>query len=150
MVGSLLSDFNTGSFSYNIQKEQTIELHSDCTSVQFARAPSSLPSFLARLTISRTADYPKISFHTLLPALATALTPKVVEPAPVHAGLAYAIPDAPMNEVVKQEAFWPLWGKFFQENDSASFFPVRSGFEPTLMLLASKSSWSRRGPRRLE
>ena len=67
----------------------------------------------------RSADYPKISFHTLLPALATALKPKVVEPTAAHAGLAHVIPDGPMNEVVKQEAFWPLWGKFFKENDSA-------------------------------
>jgi len=98
LVGAIKSDFNTGEFSYAFDTKKLIELHSDHTVVQYA-------------------DYPGVSFHTLLPALARSLHPKDVEPTAEHAGLVRKIPDGPKDEMVKQEAFWPLWGKFFKEDD---------------------------------
>jgi pyruvate decarboxylase len=40
-VGSLKSDFNTGSFSWHIEPENTVELHSDMTVVQ-VRLPCAM------------------------------------------------------------------------------------------------------------
>ncbi|KAM0754818.1 pyruvate decarboxylase [Meredithblackwellia eburnea MCA 4105] len=98
LVGSLKSDFNTGEFSYKMKQEEMIELHSDHTVVQYA-------------------NYPGVSFHTLLPVLARTLKPKDVEPTPKAAGLAREIPAGDPKAMVKQEAFWPLWGKFFKDHD---------------------------------
>lgn len=41
MIGSLKSDFNTGSFSYHARKKQSIELHSDGTQVRTFTSRSS-------------------------------------------------------------------------------------------------------------
>lgn len=98
MVGAIKSDFNTGEFSYEFDTKKLIELHSDHTVVQYA-------------------DYPGVSFHTLLPALARSLKAKDVEPVAEHAGLVRKIPEGSKDGMVKQEAFWPLWGKFFKEDD---------------------------------
>lgn len=98
LVGSLKADFNTGEFSYGFPQEQIIELHSDHSQVQFAR-------------------YPNVSFHTLLPALTRTLKPKNVDSVAKHAGLSHDIPDGPKDQVVKQEAFWPMIGKFLKEDD---------------------------------
>ncbi|GAA5822122.1 hypothetical protein JCM10212_005920 [Sporobolomyces blumeae] len=98
-VGGLKSDFNTGEFSYPFKTEETVELHSDHTQVQYG-------------------TYPDVSFHTLLPALAQTLKPKRDLTKPIEdAGLDVKIPDGPKDEMVKQEAFWPMMGEFFQEDD---------------------------------
>ncbi|KAI5481627.1 pyruvate decarboxylase [Pseudohyphozyma bogoriensis] len=98
LVGSLKSDFNTGEFSYKMPKEEMIELHSDHTVVQYAH-------------------YPEVSFHTLLPALTKVLKPKKVQATPEHAGQVKEVPAGDADKVVTHAAFWPLWGKFLQEND---------------------------------
>jgi pyruvate decarboxylase len=98
-VGSLKSDFNTGEFSYSFPTEQTIELHSDHTLVQYAH-------------------YNSVSFHQLLPALAKVLKRKTnVSQPPSDRGLQTEIPDGPADKVVTQAAFWPMMGKFFEEGD---------------------------------
>ncbi|KAK4331767.1 Pyruvate decarboxylase isozyme 1, partial [Rhodotorula toruloides] len=99
MVGSLKSDFNTGEFSYSFPTEQTVELHSDHTLVQYAH-------------------YPSVSFHQLLPALTKVLKhkPNVTHP-PSDRGLQTQIPDGDADKVVTQAAFWPMMGKFFEEGD---------------------------------
>lgn len=53
-IGALKSDFNTGSFSYHINRSSTIEFHSDRTQVKYA-------------------SYPKIGMSSLLPKLCAAL-----------------------------------------------------------------------------
>lgn len=98
LVGSLPSDFNTGEFTAQRPKEQTIELHSDHTQVQFA-------------------TYPDISFHTLLPLLTASLKKKDTVEVPKEAGLVQNIPDGAKDEMVKQEAFWPMMGTFFKDDD---------------------------------
>ncbi|SCV71113.1 BQ2448_2701 [Microbotryum intermedium] len=97
-VGALQSDFNSGEFSQVIGDEEKIELHSDRVTVQYA-------------------NYPTVSFHTILPALAKSLKPKKVEETDVSADQAHEIPHSPANEMVTQAAFWPMWGEFLQEND---------------------------------
>ncbi|GAA5861427.1 hypothetical protein JCM8547_006125 [Rhodosporidiobolus lusitaniae] len=99
MIGSLKSDFNTGEFSYEFADEQTIELHSDHTKVQYGH-------------------YDGISFHTLLPALARTLKKKEgISQPPSDVGLKKDIPAGDKDKVVKHEAFWPMMGEFFQEGD---------------------------------
>ncbi|GAA6014248.1 hypothetical protein JCM10207_006146 [Rhodosporidiobolus poonsookiae] len=99
LVGSLKSDFNTGEFSQAFMTEQTIELHSTHTHVQYGK-------------------YDGVSFHTLLPALAKVLKRKEgVTPPPKDLGLKVEIPAGDKNAMVKQAAFWPMMGEFFQEND---------------------------------
>ncbi|KAK4698838.1 hypothetical protein P7C70_g7434, partial [Phenoliferia sp. Uapishka_3] len=98
LVGSLKSDFNTGEFSYPFKTSEMVELHSDHTIVQYA-------------------TYPAVSFHTVLPVLTRTLKPKAVEATAAHAGLVRKIPEGDANGVIRQEAFWPMWGNFFQEND---------------------------------
>ncbi|GAA5976402.1 hypothetical protein JCM5350_001679 [Sporobolomyces pararoseus] len=99
MIGALKSDFNAGGFSYTFPTEQTIELHSDHTTVQYGK-------------------FDEVSFHTLLPALASTLKSKRdATQAPRDGGLDIKIPEGPKNEMVKQEAFWPMIGSFLQEND---------------------------------
>ncbi|KAM0788188.1 hypothetical protein ACM66B_001347 [Microbotryomycetes sp. NB124-2] len=97
-VGTLASDFNSGEFSWQVKKENLIELHSDHTLVQYAH-------------------YPSVPFHTLLPALTKTLQPKTSDFAPSDAGLVRDIPASAQDEMVTQEAFWPLMGKFFKDDD---------------------------------
>lgn len=98
LVGSLPSDFNTGEFTYKMKREQAIELHSDHTKVQFA-------------------EFSGVSMHTLLPLLTGSLKRKDTKATPKDAGLVKKIPDGPKDKMVTQEAFWPMWGEFFQEDD---------------------------------
>lgn len=46
-IGALKSDFNTGSFSWHITPEDTVELHSDYTQVQVSSDSSLARSDLA-------------------------------------------------------------------------------------------------------
>ncbi|KAK4058260.1 hypothetical protein OIO90_000417 [Microbotryomycetes sp. JL221] len=97
-IGTLASDFNSGEFSWEISKENLIELHSDHTLVQYAH-------------------YPSVPFHTLLPSLTKALEPKNSNLAPKDAGLVQEIPSSAPDKMVTQEAFWPLMGRFFKDDD---------------------------------
>lgn len=40
-IGALKSDFNTGSFSWHIKPEETVELHSDHTTIQVRRCSAT-------------------------------------------------------------------------------------------------------------
>lgn len=103
LIGQIASDFNTGSFSYKVTKAQSIELHSDHTKVQYA-------------------SFPGISFHELLPALIKLLRKKdylssvqkeIAES--LHEGT--HVPEGDDGEMIKQAAFWPMWGKFLRPHD---------------------------------
>ncbi|GAA6020346.1 hypothetical protein JCM11491_000321 [Sporobolomyces phaffii] len=129
MVGALKSDFNTGEFSYKFPTQQTIELHSDHTIVQYG-------------------SYPEVSFHTLLPALASTLKSKRdLKKAPHDAGLDIEIPDGPKDEMIKQDAFWPMIGSFLQEGDivvaetGTSSFGIISTRLPKGATLISQVLW---------
>lgn len=71
-VGALKSDFNTGSFSWHITPEDTVELHSDHTQIQVGYGECTpgdvylaewLPFF------SQYAMYPDAGFQSILPKL---------------------------------------------------------------------------------
>jgi pyruvate decarboxylase len=92
--------------------------------------------------------YPAVSFHTILPKLAHVLKSKNVVPGtPQSAGLARRIPDGPKNEVIRQDAFWPMWGKFFREHDiilaetGMVLLPSSSLPSPNIFSLAGTSAF---------
>lgn len=108
MIGSLKSDFNTGSFSYHQKKKQSIELHSDGTQVQFA-------------------SYQGVNFQRLLPVLIDSLERKTYLDddelrAKMKKNLETVIPAGEEDEMVKQDAFWPMWTSFLKEDVSLSFY----------------------------
>lgn len=65
-----------------MKTSEMVELHSDHTLVQFA-------------------NYPGVSFHTLLPILARTLKAKTVEETPRGAGLVRQIPAGDANAVIR-------------------------------------------------
>lgn len=105
-VGRLSSDFNTGSFSWHLSDEETIELHSDHTSIGYA-------------------EYANAGFQSLLPKLIPAME-KVAQgkdksqriPPPTNAGLSDStqIKNSGKNMMVQDE-FWPAWERFLQPGD---------------------------------
>ncbi|KAF9643971.1 pyruvate decarboxylase [Thelephora ganbajun] len=97
-IGSMLSDFNTGNFTYHIPKGKTIELHSDHSRVLHAL-------------------YPGIGFKKLLPNLTAKLAEfrEVAQKTPVPS-FTYAVPDEP-NDIISQAYLWPRVGQFFKPKD---------------------------------
>lgn len=75
-IGALKSDFNTGSFSYHISRQSTIEFHSDRTQIKFAVYPKiGMKQLLRRIideldagkltqTATSKADAPKFENKT--------------------------------------------------------------------------------------
>ncbi|KAI9276262.1 pyruvate decarboxylase PdcB [Sporodiniella umbellata] len=93
-LGSIKSDFNTGNFSYSLDRSKTITLHS------FA-------------TIVFCAEYPKVSMTEFLPLLTKSLpeTPRVFELGP----RAQTLPIQPGTEIT-HNYFWHTVPKFMEEN----------------------------------
>ncbi|KZV93314.1 pyruvate decarboxylase [Exidia glandulosa HHB12029] len=95
-VGLLMSDFNSGNFSFRLPAERTIELHSDMTKVG-------------------TEQYAGVTFFTMLPALIDALPPKhelAVTETPkdkVKAGIFASPPEGAPKDVITQDWFWPVF-----------------------------------------
>jgi pyruvate decarboxylase len=97
-IGSMLSDFNTGNFTYHIPKSRTIELHSDNSRVLHAL-------------------YPGIGFKKLLPNLTAKLAEfkEVAQKIPVPS-FVFPVPDEP-NDIISQAYLWPRVGQFFKPKD---------------------------------
>ncbi|CCD22298.1 alpha-keto acid decarboxylase family protein NDAI_0A01400 [Naumovozyma dairenensis CBS 421] len=98
-VGALLSDFNTGSFSYSYKTKNIVEFHSDHIKIRNATFPGVQMKFV---------------LQKLLKSVPAAV--KGYKPVPVPAGI-------PANKKVadstplKQEWMWNQVGKFLQEGD---------------------------------
>lgn len=96
-VGALKSDFNTGSFSYHINRTATVEFHSDRIQVKYATYPdvgmnSLLPRLIANIDASKVAEVPIPTFEN--------------EPVREHA------------TDITHDWFWPTVGeKFLREGD---------------------------------
>lgn len=97
-VGALLSDFNTGSFSYSYKTKNIVEFHSDYTKI-------------------RQATFPGVQMKEALNALLKDIAPHVAKysPAPVPAQKVVAAPAA--NEPINQEWMWSRVSNWFQEGD---------------------------------
>ena len=100
-IGSLKSDFNTGSFTYRIPKEGTIELHSNYTTVGFSH-------------------YPDVGMKQLLPKL-TALFAKrgqanLEKTKQIVPKFENKLP-SDSSPTITQEWLWPRMGEFFKSQD---------------------------------
>ncbi|KAH9480463.1 Putative pyruvate decarboxylase C3G9.11c [Psilocybe cubensis] len=97
-IGSLMSDFNTGNFSYNIPKRHHIELHSDHTLVQYGRFDGiGMKNLLPKLTEKLKSFYP-VSSQIKVPDY---------------------IKQLPQEEtsIITHKWFWPRLGFFFKPKD---------------------------------
>ncbi|QGN17490.1 Pyruvate decarboxylase [Kluyveromyces marxianus] len=98
-VGALLSDFNTGSFSYSYKTKNIVEFHSDYIKVRNATFPGVQMKFVLQKLLTKVKD-----------------AAKGYKPVPV--------PHAPRDNKpvadstpLKQEWVWTQVGKFLQEGD---------------------------------
>lgn len=97
-VGALLSDFNTGSFSYSYKTKNIVEFHSDYTKI-------------------RQATFPGVQMKEALNALLKDIGPHASKysPVPVPSQKVVAAPAA--NEPINQEWMWSRVSDWFQEGD---------------------------------
>ncbi|SCU79093.1 LAFA_0B00672g1_1 [Lachancea sp. 'fantastica'] len=98
-VGALLSDFNTGSFSYSYKTKNVVEFHSDHIKVRNATFPGVQMKFVLQKLLTRVGAVCKDYKPVAVPAL----------PAPN----AEVDPKTPLN----QQWLWNQVGKFLQEGD---------------------------------
>ncbi|EGG07363.1 uncharacterized protein MELLADRAFT_43199 [Melampsora larici-populina 98AG31] len=100
-IGTIMSDFNTGNFSYNLQSSTRVELHSSETIVQYAH-------------------YPDLGFRQLLPILTqtlSSLPKKTIRKEELNPRF-ITKDDQKNHGLITQDQFWPLWAQdFFQPND---------------------------------
>lgn len=109
-VGALLSDFNTGNFSYRTPKHSTIELHSDHTCVGYAQYPHiSMKTLLPKITSALAQDHKKRLEHTL----SSTQNPRNVLPSPADEG--DVVKDD--STIISQAYLWPRVGQFFRKGD---------------------------------
>lgn len=98
-VGALLSDFNTGSFSYSYKTKNIVEFHSDYIKVRNATFPGVQMKFALQKLLGKVAE-----------------AAKGYKPVPVPPR-APANPVLPENTPLKQQWIWNQVGKFLQEGD---------------------------------
>lgn len=98
-VGALLSDFNTGSFSYSYKTHNIVEFHSDYIKIRNATYPGVQMKFALEKLLSKIGEASK------------GYSPVAVPPRPpVNAKCADSTP-------LKQQWIWNAVGDFFQEGD---------------------------------
>ncbi|EDO17932.1 hypothetical protein Kpol_1010p48 [Vanderwaltozyma polyspora DSM 70294] len=98
-VGALLSDFNTGSFSYSYQTKNVVEFHSDHTKI-------------------KKASFPGVQMKFVLQKLVAQIGAAVKDYKPVAApALPASNAECPASTPLKQEWLWNQVGKFLQEGD---------------------------------
>ncbi|WVQ87029.1 hypothetical protein IAS59_000749 [Cryptococcus gattii] len=130
-VGALKSDFNSGSFSVNIDPKVIIELHSFTTTIGYA-------------------SYPTTDIRTILPLLRPAFeklgrgkhskgqsVQQKVEDKSVDSPV---VPDPKGNEI-KHEWLWPRIGQWFQDTDIILTETGTSSFGLTNVVLPSNSTY---------
>lgn len=98
-VGALLSDFNTGSFSYSYKTKNIVEFHSDYTKI-------------------RQANFPGVQMKEALQSLLSALSQTKLNynPVPVPSVKLLNTP-APKDTPLTQEWLWTKVSSWFREGD---------------------------------
>ncbi|KAG9103099.1 Pyruvate decarboxylase 1 [Ceratobasidium sp. 370] len=121
-VGSLKSDFNSGSFSWAIDTRHMIELHSTHTTVGYAQYPgvnfrSVLPALNARLPKSIAKHGPKLGTTRRQSTLVDAEAQQAAAAAGPTSEAA-SIDEAKFGKgAITQAYLWPRMGKWYREND---------------------------------
>lgn len=110
-VGALLSDFNTGSFSYSLNTRNVIEFHSDHMKIRNATFPGVQMKFVLEKLLEE------------IPAVVKGRTDDRVVPRQKE-------PSTTLNgkDAIKQEWMWKHVGKFLQEGDVVVTETGTSGF----------------------
>lgn len=98
-VGGLMSDFNTGSFSYHLSTKNVVELHSDHTKI-------------------RRAFYHGVQMKFVLEKLSKRLEQKPIkkEFVPVHS-VKTAVTPVPPNTPIRQQWLWTRVGQWLRPGD---------------------------------
>lgn len=113
-IGALLSDFNTGSFSYRLPKHATIELHSEHILIGYARYDGvAMKPLLPKISAALEADR-KRREQTL------ATVPRMSNNAlPSPEAEAEATGDFIRQDlsIISHSWFWPRVGQFFKKGD---------------------------------
>ncbi|CAH2352683.1 pyruvate decarboxylase isozyme 1 [[Candida] railenensis] len=98
-VGGLMSDFNTGSFSYSYKTKSVVEFHSDYTKI-------------------KQATFPGVQMKETLQALIAQVAPAVTQYSPVPVPKVKVINSpAEPNTPLTQEWLWTKVSSWFQEGD---------------------------------
>ncbi|CAD6885214.1 unnamed protein product [Tilletia controversa] len=106
MIGSVMSDFNTGAFTYRTPQERRIELHSEYTSISFARFEGvGMKSLLPKLSAALAKDHDRRLEATkkTLPAFANVLPSREEE----------GEFGGPNGDLISQAYLWPRIGLSF-------------------------------------
>ena len=116
-IGSMLSDFNTGNFTYHIPRNKAIEVRDNLWPV--TRSSPLAVSFQLHSDRSQVlyAHFPGIGFKGLLPNLTAKLAEfkEVAQKISVPPFI-YAVPNEP-NDIISQAWLWPRVGQFFKPKD---------------------------------
>ncbi|KAF5382607.1 hypothetical protein D9615_002967 [Tricholomella constricta] len=134
-VGAVMSDYNTGNFSYNIPTKRTIELHSDHTRVQYAAFPDiGMKQLIPKLTERL------VSYHTNASKLPV---PKFISEIPREG-----------DATITHMWLWPRMATFFKPKDvivtetgtyndcsSTSNFGIQDVALPEKSVLLSQVLW---------
>ncbi|CCE66346.1 hypothetical protein TPHA_0Q00120 [Tetrapisispora phaffii CBS 4417] len=128
-VGALLSDFNTGSFSYSYNTKNIVEFHSDHIKIRKASFPGVQMKFVLEKLVAQVGSVIK------------GYKPVAI-PAPVPAN-----PATPAETPLKQEWLWNQVGKFLKEGDivltetGTSAFGINQTHFPTNTYGISQVLW---------
>ena len=118
-IGAILSDFNTGGFTYHIPKSKTVEVRALLLDTSTWSSLLSRSSFQLHSDHSWVLDalYPGIGFKWLLPNLTAKLAEFsiVAQDIPVPP-FVYPIPIDP-GDVISHAWLWPRLGEFFGPKD---------------------------------
>ncbi|WWD21511.1 hypothetical protein CI109_105997 [Kwoniella shandongensis] len=132
-VGALKSDFNSGSFSVNIDPKITIELHSFTTNIGYAAYP--------------TTDIRHV-LPLLVPAFKKVASSRVGKPSEgesvkekLETGVVEGIVPKPEGNEIKHAWLWPRVGKWFADTDIIITETGTSSFGLTNVLLPSHSTY---------
>lgn len=97
-VGALLSDFNTGSFSYSYKTKNIVEFHSDYTKI-------------------RQATFPGVQMKEALNNLLAHIGQRVSHYTPVAVPQKKVVPSPGANAPISQEWLWSRVSSWFREGD---------------------------------
>ena len=99
-VGGLKSDFNSGGFTYRVERRNSVEFHSDHMKVRYSTFPGiQMNQVLDKLLA--TLDYSRIH-STEIPQMTNAIPPCVSESA---------------SQEVTHDYLWPRVGQWLREHD---------------------------------
>jgi pyruvate decarboxylase len=99
-IGGLKSDFNSGGFTYRVERRNTIEFHSDHMKIRYSTYPGIQMNHVLRRLID-TLDYSRVR---------SVETPVMNNIPPKHVRES-------ISQEITHEYFWPRVGNWLKEND---------------------------------